>query len=386
MRKNQHRREVGAGMSTRDLVAFNAIINSVYESSSGASPWNSFLRRIKDATGSVYAWMAFADEHSQAWNERRHYLENDSSRPLDGRHDRSDFLRVSPFTALPQGMVRSVRELAKEGRAAHFEFRDRAMKPFGLGDIIGVNFIRDDGQVGSLRLGRPQTAQPYSRKEKDLCLLLLPHLRRASADVSARRSSAHWRSILFEICRALGIGIFLIDPDHHVHDANDFAMDLLRVHDQILSVRKGQLHVQARGDDRAFIRAVADTFADGGSHAFRATGSAARDHLFFVCTTLAHEAPTTLGRRAIVFVGDSSLSRPIDAGVLRDLFALSRAEADVVLGLTSGLSIAEIASQNATSRNTVYSQLKAVFEKVGVGQQSVLVSRVLSSIAILGRS
>ncbi len=372
-------------MSTRDLVAFNAIVNSVYESSSEASPWSSFLRRIKDTTGSVYAWMAFADEHSQAWNERRHFLENDSRRPLDGRHDRSDFLRVSPFTSLPQGMVRTVRELAREGRAGHSEFLDRAMKPFGLGDVIGVNFVRDDGQAGSLRLGRSQAAKPYSGREKHLCMLLLPHLRRASADVSARRSSAHWRSILFEICRALGIGIFLIDSSHHVHDASDLAMDFLRAHSQVLSLRKGRLHVQTRGDDQAFTSAVSHTFADGGSHAFRATGSAARDHLFFVCTTLSHEAPTTLGRRAIVFVGDSSLSRPIDAGVLRDLFALSRAEAEVVLGLTSGLSIAEIASQNATSRNTVYSQLKSVFEKVGVSQQSVLVSRVLGSIAILGR-
>ena len=35
---------MGAGMSTRDLVAFNAIVNSVYESSSEASPADSFSR------------------------------------------------------------------------------------------------------------------------------------------------------------------------------------------------------------------------------------------------------------------------------------------------------------------------------------------------------
>lgn len=369
-------------MTAQNLIEFNGIIDAIYAGNAETPPWRTFLRHLKEKTESMYTCIAFGDEES--WSGRIHYLESDSRRSLDDGQDHSDFLRFSPFTPLPQDVVATMCDLAKRGQPAHPEFIARVTAPLGIGDIIGVNFARHGKQVANLRLGRSRAAGRYSSQDKELCALMLPHLRRACAEVSGTANAPAWQSLLFETLRILGIGVMLMDARCQILDASDLALEVLTAHRQLLSVSNGLLRPHGRTQAHAVTAAVARALDGDQSQAVRLQGGGSGDDLHLVCMRSPEVGMRVPQRRVIVFVSCGQRPRPIEIRMLRDLFGLSSAEAQVALGLISGLSIAEIAVTNSISRNTVYSHLKAAFDKVGVSQQSALVSRMLGSVAVLG--
>lgn len=374
-------------MAARNITEFNGIIDAIYAGSTETPRWRSFLRHLTETTGSMYACISFGDEES--WNGRTYYFESEGhrpARPLEDGQDHSNFLRLSPFTSLPQGVVMTIGELAGKGRSVHPDFVSQVLRPFGIGDIIGVNLVRDGTQVANLRLGRRQTAGRYSSDDRGLCALVLPHLRRVCAENSRANNSLAWEALLFETLRSLGVGVFLVDASRKILDASGFALEIMDAHRHLLSSGSGRLRLQSHGEEQLFAAAVCGVLGSGDSQAFRVSGNGPGEELCFVCVRAPDIDMDAPQRSVIVFVSCERQSRPIAAQTLRGLFGLSGAEAQVTLGLISGLSIADVATTNAISRNTVYSHLKSAFDKVGVSQQSALVSRVLRSIAMLGRA
>lgn len=88
----------------------------------------------------------------------------------------------------------------------------------------------------------------------------------------------------------------------------------------------------------------------------------------------------------LLFTSDASKGAPLNPHTrdkLRGLYGLSTAEADVALGLCSGLSLREIAESRCVSLHTARSQLKQVLRKMGLSRQPDLIRVVLTSVAAL---
>ncbi|MBK7250880.1 MAG: helix-turn-helix transcriptional regulator [Gammaproteobacteria bacterium] len=370
-------------MAGHNLARFNEIVNTIYSSRAEIPRWSSFLRNLKEATGSVSAYMAFGDEVS--WHERAHFLESASNRAVSDGQDHSDYLRLSPFTPLPQGQVATMSELLRKGESVHPDFFSHVIRPAGIGDIIGVNFARHGKQVATLRLGRMQAAGRYSRRDKDLCALMLPHLQRVCAESAGMNNAPEWQPILFDAVHWLGVGVVLIDACRQIIDASDLAFELMANYRHLFCAGRAGLHFRSLTHEEVFGRAVSRVLGGSESQALRVAGGDHRGGLDFVCVRAPQSVWGAPQRRVVVFVSHHRQPRPVAVGTLRGLFGLSRAEAQVALGLAAGLSISQIGERDSISRNTVYSHLKSAFDKVGVSQQSALVSCVLRSIAVLGR-
>lgn len=74
----------------------------------------------------------------------------------------------------------------------------------------------------------------------------------------------------------------------------------------------------------------------------------------------------------LVFVYKGPMGTRISADVLRELYQLSRAEADVTVSLFRGLSVEQTARELNLSPNTIRTHLKHVFTKCGVQSQAEL--------------
>jgi len=82
-------------------------------------------------------------------------------------------------------------------------------------------------------------------------------------------------------------------------------------------------------------------------------------------------------RAAILFITESEgMGADWPADLLRRLYDLTRTEATVALGIADGLSIDEIAARGSVERETVRTQLKAVFAKTSTHRQSGLASQL----------
>lgn len=73
----------------------------------------------------------------------------------------------------------------------------------------------------------------------------------------------------------------------------------------------------------------------------------------------------------------------VSAAQLSDVFSLTPAEAQVTLCLVNGLKLAEIAEHNGTALETVRSQLKAVFHKLGVNTQQDVIRIIVQTMVLL---
>jgi DNA-binding CsgD family transcriptional regulator len=84
---------------------------------------------------------------------------------------------------------------------------------------------------------------------------------------------------------------------------------------------------------------------------------------------------------AVLFISDLEGRSFGRTGLLRDLYDLTRAEAELVDLLCDGIPISEAARRRGVTTNTARSQLKQVFSKTETGRQADLVRLVLAGIA-----
>jgi DNA-binding CsgD family transcriptional regulator len=85
-----------------------------------------------------------------------------------------------------------------------------------------------------------------------------------------------------------------------------------------------------------------------------------------------------------VFVVDPEGGVPPVAGVLEELYSLTRSEAEIVRCLAMGLSLEEAAQARGISMNTARSHLKHAFSKTGTSRQGELVRLVIAGVGAIG--
>jgi DNA-binding CsgD family transcriptional regulator len=171
-------------------------------------------------------------------------------------------------------------------------------------------------------------------------------------------------------------GILLLNPGGAVCFVNRAAEAMLARNDG-LWIHRGRLQLEA-ADARADL---ADFLAAGGGAADRSSlvlraGSACRSDPYRVLISplVPHHGGHHGGTGHSVFIYEPSGGlRPVPVFVLRQLYALTAAEARLANELFAGRSLAQAALACCISINTAKSVLKRIFAKCLVGSQAELV-------------
>jgi DNA-binding CsgD family transcriptional regulator len=371
-------------MSESRLIEFSGIVDALYAGDEGTGTWRGFLQRLKGATGSMYACMAVGN--SDAWGQRTWLFEGEGRGADEQAAGRTDYLDLSPFSRLPQGVVTTMGELLDTGQRMQPGFYSEVVQPHDIGDILGTNFIQHGNQLAHFRLGRARVAGRYTHEHKQLCQLILPHLHRSWERVSRTVRNAAWKAVLSEALQMQGAGVVLINTDREILDASSMALETIDAHRTLLSVTNGRLRMHRQQDERQLEEAL-DRIADHPAEvrSFGIDTSTGSRRLHFVCRRMPDMTLFATRPCMVLFIRDDRPPRPVAPQTLRALFGLTAAEARIVCGLIAGQSMTQIADRGRISRNTAYAHLKSAFGKLGVNQQSALVSHVLGSLASLGR-
>jgi len=93
------------------------------------------------------------------------------------------------------------------------------------------------------------------------------------------------------------------------------------------------------------------------------------------CTPLEAESERHLGREpaAVLLLSDTESGMRTPAGLLRELFGLSAAEARLAFRLANGDSLNAAAASFGVAKSTVVSQLGGIFSKTQTSRQSELI-------------
>ncbi|WP_405236184.1 helix-turn-helix transcriptional regulator [Lentisalinibacter orientalis] len=188
---------------------------------------------------------------------------------------------------------------------------------------------------------------------------------------------------------ALTQPVLLIDDTQYVHHANTAALDLIGA-GRVAAESNGTFNFRRARDSGRLSAALRQLGLTGdlpheqrsGRVAFRVSDRLGEDsHLVVAIAVRPDESMAVFGKtpRVILLFHPLEGRKVIDPLIVSHAFSLTPAEAQVAAAIAAGASLSELAEARGVSLETVRSQLRGVFAKVGVSRQSDL-ARVLSAL------
>lgn len=230
---------------------------------------------------------------------------------------------------------------------------------------------------------------------QDVLQALLPLLQRIVRLYLVIGESERRRRIAEHVLETSGVGVVLVDSAGSVITANAAAHAIMG-HTHVLGIHDGRLHAQRRADQHLLLRHIREkseqqSAGEAQSGCYAAFALLRDDHALPVTVMVRPGPPfgpasAPLRRTATVILRDPARRLSLAGPDLETLFGLSPAEARLAQLLADGMSMEEAALQLGVSRNTVRSQLQAVFAKTGTNRQGDLVRLLLSSAATLAQN
>jgi len=179
---------------------------------------------------------------------------------------------------------------------------------------------------------------------------------------------------------ALPVAIIRVEREGRILHANEQARRLLEAYGGLTRVFGNHLSARNAEDARRLRRAI--TAGCDGRQAWTAVSRPAGGGRLFV-TALPSAAANPRCGEVILMVIDSEFESPALIGRLRDLFGLTRAEAEVAVGLGRGQDLTEIGETRAVKLSTLRDQISSIFAKTHTCRQAQLASLV-SRLAVFG--
>lgn len=227
------------------------------------------------------------------------------------------------------------------------------------------------GHVEAAEIALMQRLLPHFRQALDMAT----RLKRVAGDGRSLKAALDW----------LADGVALIRADGAILYANDALQAIARRGDG-LRIRKGAFVFPTSETRARFATAAAaivrlhagDAATAGSTDLAVSRGAGMPPYLLSMRPLLPSERNGDVDRRAvaIVFVRDPLSRNPAANEILREVFGLTRAEADVARALQAGMSAAQYAREHDVSLNTVYTHLRRIKEKMRCNRMGELLGKL----------
>ncbi len=231
--------------------------------------------------------------------------------------------------------------------------------------LLQLVIYRTADIVCLLSFVRFKTEEPFDRSEIALVAQIAPLCEAiAEAELQARQDQG------WEILNQMHFAVAIVDSKGQVEHANQAFYRMLDLRCELV-LRGDRLSIAG---DREFIRLQQmlnslEQSQLGSVLGFSTSGIPA---LHFTGVRL------KLGKIAL-FVCDPAASAPMSDTVLRNLFSMTKVEAEVARLICEGLTPAEIAERLRMSIHTIRSYLKLIFQKMNARRQADVVRIVAKS-------
>lgn len=274
-------------------------------------------------------------------------------------------------------------DLPHSERFTETRFYNEWIVPQGVAYAAGAVVLQEGAWLTQLILQRAPDQPPFARDEMAALNRLVPHLQRTLQMRQRFAELQLGQNFLAGGLDVLAMPTLLFDEFGMVAHHNR-ATDTLLNEGSSLRLENGHLQAGDKATTRKLsmeitkaIRASRGETSDLNSVVLLArTGHLP---LILMIAPLKMAGPPPVHGAALLFVFDPEARPSITADLVRRLFALSEAEAELSVALCGGKTLDDVAQQRGTSINTVKSQLKSIFLKTGTKRQSELVSLLLAS-------
>ncbi len=247
--------------------------------------------------------------------------------------------------------------------------------PHGIGGVAGGKVVQTDAHTIWLGLQRRPDSPAFGTGGAERFLQLVPHLRLVAGLEQRVAGLGLERALAQAALDRLRAALLVADGRGHVRLFNRAAEALLAT--RVVRLVNGRLAALAPAMHerlQALLRqACAEHPRAGGLMLPQPDGRPAL-LLNVIPLPVRHAmAAQALTPLALVMIGDPS-QPAARAGLLREMFGLTQAEAELMHALANGVQVTEYAQRRLVSVTTVRSQLRSVMGKCGCDTQARLVA------------
>jgi DNA-binding CsgD family transcriptional regulator len=363
------------------------LLHAVYEAAMDASKWDLFLEQW---ARSVPGTRCLLVRHDPSAHAGQIITSKETWEPVFVDAYNRHFGRVNPWlknvSARPTGIVFPSELMCTVEELRRSEFYSDWVLPQKISSGAGVTIIQDSGRVMAISALFGNHSDEQKRLAAECMQRLVPHLQRAGAINRQLAGSAFRWQAAEEALNRLLVGVVIVADDLSAIFMNRSAEALLAKSDGIALTRSGKL---AFADtDAARLLAELVRFPRKVSPGILSVPRPSREKPFALLvapvTTAAPSVSVPLAEfrqaRAILFIKDTGAVAAVPSETISDMFDLSRAEARLVKLLLDGHRLEDAAHLLGVSHNTVKTQLRSAFDKLGCSRQSDLVRLISSSL------
>jgi DNA-binding CsgD family transcriptional regulator/PAS domain-containing protein len=335
-------------------------------------PWDGFLNALSGYLGASYATLILTAPGQSAPDMMR----TPGADPKANEDYLAEFFATDPFQGLPEGEVVSFREFMEGSKDPALAAYRGFLANIGGDQVLGVDLRFPSGFEARCRVTRDQSLVDFSPAERARFQAIVPHLRTAGALFERLHLAGAEHGVYRSAVEQLGVGTIILDGRGQIVRANAVAERLIAAKDGV-SQSEGRLVLPAGtpADTIAALLAKA-----GGTGRFKITRASGGD-LAVVARPITLPAMMRGGAALALFLSLPGADAQLDPDAIRDLFQLTRMEANLAVALASGGSLVEAADRLGIAHNTARAHLRAIFAKTGVRRQSQLVHLLRSGLA-----
>jgi DNA-binding CsgD family transcriptional regulator len=371
-------------------VSDESLLGSLYETVGNPAAWQGFLDCLSDAYGDGMATLMMHDFASgQAFAEAPSFVDVGNTTSYMGYYaGLNPWLAAGSKRGAGSTMVSDA--LLPFDALVRTEFYNDWCRPQNIGGGVGVMVEKDAQRFMSLTVLLPRDRMERDGDVTARLRRLTPHLLRV-AQLNRAFAALEARAVAAEgALERLATAMLVLGPEGQVIHLNAQADRILTAGDGI-TLRGGKIEAHRVDESqslRALIAAAAVSRDDitvqpGGVTAIsRRSGRRAYEVL------VAPISGTTVklgfsGSLVAVFIREPEAQMTTPVEWLRRIYRLTAAEARLMQALLAGDSLDEVAAKFTVTRETVRSQLKAIFQKTGATSQADLLRIGMRSLTAL---
>jgi DNA-binding CsgD family transcriptional regulator len=282
----------------------------------------------------------------------------------------------------PVGLIRSGSELVALKRGS--EFDADWMRPYQMDDGLFVR-LTDGAMPTCFLVAAPKRSESFDTPERvKLVSALIPHLQQSLRTRDKLASLAQQTVDLVGALAAVRHGVIIVGSGWWVINLNTAAEHILRAEDG-LKMSAARIAATSTHAEHKLNHALHAALTDNGSQIRSGRSfvcerpSGKRPYVVHVLP-LHHTAPDEISSeaRALVLIIDPDQEPEPAAALLRHLYGLTIAEADIALHIARGANLTEISDQLSVSITTVRKHLQHVYDKTDTHRQAELVRLLLT--------
>jgi DNA-binding CsgD family transcriptional regulator len=344
------------------------------------APWSDFLKALRHQIPSCL--LVIGLELPQPGDAGIAFIEGGEFSPADKLGFANKHASLDPLQGLPDGKLISLDDVIPREKLKETDFYQMFMKPLRHTQIIGFDVHRKGKLALYLRIIRDEGAPDFSAQERATLELLIPLFRELAHWMEHNRSHTREHSLYEQAFSTLAVGTVILDDSFKIVFTNRVADQLLE-NNEDLTLHSGKLRLPRQHENQNLQHVLQSLLADEAQAvpqviSVQRAGDA--PPLYITARRLSLQDQLESKHHIALYMTDPELRQIDQTQLVMQAFNLTKQEARLVIALANGGTLEDFSSETGVSKNTARSHLYSSFRKVGVTQQSALVSHVIRAI------